>query len=79
MQMGQLVFARLLFHHLSGHLRGLVEFKTRLNTYLDGIKDQQTLYQSYPGVWLSLCFIERVGKIIVGPYGRLPHNQVDLL
>ncbi|CAK8675486.1 unnamed protein product [Clavelina lepadiformis] len=75
LKMGQLVFARLLFHHLSGHLRGLVEFKTRLNTYLDGIKDQQTLYQSYPGVWLSLCFIERVGKIIVGPYGRLPHNQ----
>uniref|UniRef100_H2ZA50 Uncharacterized protein n=1 Tax=Ciona savignyi TaxID=51511 RepID=H2ZA50_CIOSA len=68
LKMGQLVFARLLFHHQSGHLRGLVEFKTRLHTYLDGIKDHQSSYQSYPGVLLCLRFISQVGEIVIGPY-----------
>merc|ERR1719454_2867181 len=30
LKMGQLVFTRLLYHHLSGHLRGLADFKSRL-------------------------------------------------
>ncbi|XP_078488089.1 transmembrane protein 232-like [Ciona intestinalis] len=68
LKMAQLVFSRLLFHHLSGHLRGLAEFKTRLHTYLDGIKEHQSSYQSYPGVWLCVRFISRVGEIIIGPY-----------
>ena len=36
LHMGQLVFMRLFFHHMSGHLQGHEEFKNRLFTYLDG-------------------------------------------
>nr|CAB3267078.1 transmembrane protein 232-like [Phallusia mammillata] len=77
LKMGQLVFARLLFHHLSGHLRGLAEFKTRLHVYIDGIKDQQMLYKSYPGIWLSLRFVSRVGEIVIGPYAAVKGNAQE--
>lgn len=34
--MGQLVFARLFYHHMAGQLAGQQEFKNRLFTYLEG-------------------------------------------
>ena len=34
--MGQLVFARLFYHHMAGQLAGQKDFKNRLFTYLDG-------------------------------------------
>ena len=36
LQMGQLVFARLFYHHMAGQLAGQKDFKNRLFTYLDG-------------------------------------------
>ena len=36
LQMGQVVFLRLFFHHMAGNLQGHDDFKTRLFTYLDG-------------------------------------------
>jgi hypothetical protein len=36
LRMGQLVFTRLFFHHMAGHLHGHDDFKKRLHTYLDG-------------------------------------------
>lgn len=35
-QMGQLVFTRLFYHHMAGELSEEKEFKERLFTYLDG-------------------------------------------
>jgi len=76
--MGQLVFIRLLFHHLCGHLRGLPDLKTRLSSYLDAIKGQESLYQAYPGVLLCFQIIRSVGDIIVGPYNvNNPSGEVS--
>ena len=36
LRMGMLVFTRLFFHHMAGHLQRHEDFKTRLFTYLDG-------------------------------------------
>ena len=36
LRMGQLVFSRLFFHHMSGRLQQHEQFKNRLFTYLDG-------------------------------------------
>ena len=36
LHMGKLVFYRLFYHHMSGHLKGQEDFKSRLFTYLDG-------------------------------------------
>ena len=66
--MGQLVFVRLLYHHLSGHLRGLPDLKTRLSSYIDAIKNQESLYQSYPGVLMCFQTILSAADIIIGPF-----------
>lgn len=75
LKVGYFVFARLYYHHLVNCLTGLGEFKTRLMTYLEGIQDHQTLYKSYPGVWLALRFISTVGEIIVRPYSEQKQKQ----
>ena len=36
LRMGQLVFMRLFYHHMSGQLQHHSEFKNRLFTYVDG-------------------------------------------
>lgn len=64
LKMGFLVFARLYYHHLVNNLVQLVEFKSRLSTYLEGIREHEVLYKSYPGVWLAIRFISRVGEHI---------------
>ena len=66
--MGQLVFIRLLFHHLCGCLRGLAELKMRLSTYLGAIKNQKNAYESYPGVLLCFQTMVSVGELVIGPY-----------
>ncbi len=43
LRMGQIVFMRLFFHHMSGHLQGHEEFKNRLFTYLDGMFKELSL------------------------------------
>lgn len=73
--MGYLVFARLYYYNLVGHLTGLDEFKSRLATYLEGIHEHQTLYKSYPGMWMSLRFIAQVGHVIVNPTNSPLKNQ----
>ena len=73
--MGQLVFIRLLFHHLAGHLLGLADLKTRLFSYIDAIKDQLSLYQAYPGVLLCFQTILCVGEIIIGPYNVFKSSE----
>nr|XP_039248119.1 transmembrane protein 232-like [Styela clava] len=68
LKMGFLVFVRLYYHHLVNNLIQLDEFKSRLSTYLEGIQDHEMLYKSYPGVWLAIRFISRVGGIITAPH-----------
>lgn len=63
--MGQLVFARLFYHHMAGQLAGQKDFKNRLFTYLDGLQDCQEAYSPYPNALLSMRFIITVGKIIM--------------
>ncbi|XP_064599002.1 uncharacterized protein LOC135465646 isoform X2 [Liolophura sinensis] len=65
LRMGQLVFTRLFYHHMAGELREEKEFKERLFTYLDGLKDYQDAYRPYPNALLSLRFVIAVGKIIL--------------
>jgi len=43
---------------------------------LDGMKDQQALYESYPGIWLSLHYMIRVGEIVIGPYASATKETV---
>ncbi|XP_077996992.1 uncharacterized protein LOC144450269 [Glandiceps talaboti] len=71
LKMGHLVFTRLFYHHMSGHLHGHSEFKNRLVTYLEGFMECQEAYSPYPGAHLSLRYISEVGKMIIG------HQQVD--
>lgn len=65
LKMGQLVFSRLFYHHMTGQLSGQKEFKNRLFTYLDGLLECQEAYSPYPNALLSLRFIITVGKIIM--------------
>ncbi|KAL3880654.1 hypothetical protein ACJMK2_032876 [Sinanodonta woodiana] len=65
LKMGQLVFTRLFYHHMAGHLQGQQEFKNRLFTYLDGLSDCQEAYSPYPNALLSMRFIITVGKIVM--------------
>ncbi|ELT91335.1 hypothetical protein CAPTEDRAFT_201911 [Capitella teleta] len=66
LRMGQLVFTRLFFHHMTGHLHGHDDFKRRLHTYLDGFADSQEAYNPYPNALLSMRYIADVGKMIIG-------------
>ncbi|XP_050415849.2 uncharacterized protein LOC126829773 [Patella vulgata] len=65
LKMGQLVFTRLFYSHMAGQLQGHSEFKNRLYTYLDGLRECQEAYNPYPNALLSLRFIIEVGKIIL--------------
>ncbi|XP_077867334.1 transmembrane protein 232-like [Saccoglossus kowalevskii] len=72
LKMGHLVFTRLFYHHMSGHLHGHSEFKNRLVAYLEGFSDCQEAYSPYPGAHLSLRYISEVGKMIIGDHKADP-------
>ncbi|XP_013408487.1 transmembrane protein 232 isoform X2 [Lingula anatina] len=65
LKMGQLVFMRLFYHHMAGQLKGHVQYKSRLFTYLDGLPECQDAYNPYPNALLSLRYVIEVGKILV--------------
>ncbi|XP_071943362.1 uncharacterized protein [Antedon mediterranea] len=66
LKMGQLVFSRLFFHHMAGHLHGYREYKDRLITYLEGFTEFEDAYYPYPSAHLALRYIAEVGAMIVG-------------
>ncbi|XP_033108133.1 transmembrane protein 232-like isoform X2 [Anneissia japonica] len=70
LKMGQLVFTRLFFHHMAGHLHGYKECKDRLITYLEalirGFTQCEEAYSPYPSAHLALQYIAEVGAMIVG-------------
>lgn len=76
LKLGFLVFVRLYYHHLTNNLSQLDDFKTRLLTYLEGVKEYENLYNSYPGVWLSIRFIARIGSIITAP--KISRSGIDI-
>lgn len=75
LKLGFLVFVRLYCHHILNNLSGLEDFKTRLRTYLEGIKEHEALYRSYPSVLLSLRFIAKIGDVITATKTPATHGH----
>ncbi|XP_066567685.1 transmembrane protein 232 isoform X2 [Amia ocellicauda] len=77
LQLGHLVFFRLLLFHVSGHLQGYRESKSHLQRFLKALAQCKPCYQPFPNVLFAVDFILKTGEMTCGDAPIAPDQETN--